>query len=68
MKAAELHELSIKELKERIDAEKALQVKQVLNHSVSPLDNPMKIKTARKNIARMMTILRQKELSETKKD
>jgi large subunit ribosomal protein L29 len=67
MKAAELLELSMKELKERIDAEKANLVKQKLNHSVSPLDNPMKIKEARRKVATMMTVLRQKELSETKK-
>jgi large subunit ribosomal protein L29 len=67
MKAAEIREISIKELAERIDAEKGNLVKQKLNHSVSPLDNPMKIKEARKNVARMMTILRQKQLSETKK-
>lgn len=68
MKAAEIREISIKELQERIETEKGHQVKQLLNHSVSPLDNPMKIKEVRKNIARMMTILRQKQLSETKKD
>jgi large subunit ribosomal protein L29 len=68
MKAAEIRELSIKELQERIDTEKAHQIKQLLNHSVSPLDNPLKIKETRRNIARMMTILSQKQLSETKKD
>jgi large subunit ribosomal protein L29 len=68
MKAAEIREITKKELLERINAEKGNLVKQKLNHSVSPLDNPMKIKEARKNIARMMTILRQKEISETKKD
>jgi large subunit ribosomal protein L29 len=67
MKAAEIRELSIKELAERIETEKAHQVKQLLNHSISPLDNPMKIKEVRKNVARMKTILRQKQLSETKK-
>jgi large subunit ribosomal protein L29 len=66
MKAAEIRELAEKELKERIEAEKGHLVKQKLNHTISPLDNPMKIKDARRNIARMMTILRQKQLSETK--
>jgi large subunit ribosomal protein L29 len=66
MKAAEIRELSLKELKERIEAEKGNLVKQKLNHTISPLDNPMKIKQVRRNIARMMTMLRQKQLSETK--
>jgi large subunit ribosomal protein L29 len=63
MKAAEIRELTEKELKERIEAEKAHLVKQKLNHCISPLDNPMKIKQVRRNVARMMTLLRQKQLS-----
>lgn len=60
MKAQEIKELSVKELEERIDAEKTALIKQKINHAVSPLDNPMKIKQARRNIARMMTVLAQK--------
>jgi large subunit ribosomal protein L29 len=60
MKAAEIKELTVKEIKERIDAEKDVLVRLKLNHVVSPLDNPMKIKYARKNIARLLTILGQK--------
>ena len=66
MKAAELHELTIKELEERIDNERNLLTKQTLNHAISPLDNPQKIKETRRNVARMLTILRQKQLSESK--
>jgi large subunit ribosomal protein L29 len=66
MKAAEIRELSQKELNERIEAEKSHLIKQKLNHSISPLDNPMKIKQVRRNIARMMTLLRQKQQNETK--
>ena len=60
MKTAEIKELATKEIKERIDAEKDVLVRLKLNHVVSPLDNPMKIKYARKNIARLLTILGQK--------
>jgi large subunit ribosomal protein L29 len=66
MKAVEIRELAVKELKERIEAEKSLLVKQKINHAISPMDNPTKIRYARKNIARMMTVLRQKQLSEKK--
>ena len=66
MKAAEIRELTLKELQERIDAEKSLLIKQKLNHAISPLDNPLKIKSSRRNIARMMSILSQKQLKETK--
>ena len=68
MKATELKELTVKELEEKIENEKNLLLKQKMNHAVSPLDNPQKIKYTRRNVARMLTILRQKQLTETKKD
>ena len=64
MKASELKELSIKELEERIDNEINFLVRQKMNHAVSPLDNPLKIKATRKNIARLKTVLRQRMLNE----
>jgi large subunit ribosomal protein L29 len=66
MKAVEIRELTPKELEERIDAEKKHLVKQKINHAISPMDNPLKLRSARKNIARMMTVLRQKQISEKK--
>jgi large subunit ribosomal protein L29 len=60
MKTTEIRELSVKELAERIENEKALNFKQKMNHAISPLDNPQKIKESRRNVARMETILRQK--------
>lgn len=61
MKTSEIRELSVQELQERIDAEKAALLSLKLNHSVSPVENPATIKNARRNIARMLTILSQKE-------
>jgi large subunit ribosomal protein L29 len=68
MKASELRELTVKELEERIDNEKNLLTKQKLNHAISPLDNPMKIKEARRNIARMLTVLSEKQKTEQSND
>ena len=68
MKASELRELTLKELEERIENEKNLLIKQKLNHAISPLDNPMKIKEARKNIARMMSVLSEKQKTEQSND
>ncbi len=65
MKTAEIRELTTKEIEERIDTEKALINKMRLNHAISPLDNPNKIVASRRNIARMLTELRQRELNET---
>ena len=65
MKTSEIRELSTSEIQERIDAEKAALLRMKLNHTISPLDNPMQIKFARKNIARLMTELA-KRTSQTK--
>ena len=59
---SEIKELSSQELLERLDNEKAMLVKMRLNHAISPLDNPMKIGYNRKNIARLETELRKREL------
>ena len=63
MKIAEIRELSTKELVERIDAEVAAYDQKVINHSISPSENPAKIKQQRRMIARMKTELRQRELN-----
>jgi large subunit ribosomal protein L29 len=67
MKASEVRELTTKEILEQVENEKGFLAKQRLNHAVSPLDNPLKIKEARKNVARLMTILREKQLKEENK-
>ena len=67
MKTSEITELSIKEIEEKIDNEQTFLIRQKLNHAISPLDNPMKIKETRKNIARLKTLLRNKKLNENTK-
>lgn len=57
MKASEIRELSVKELEERIETFETELLKLKINHAISPLDNPLKIKDTRKTIARMKTIL-----------
>jgi large subunit ribosomal protein L29 len=61
MKIAEVKGLSTKELKERIDVETTSLIQMEINHNVSPLDNPAKIKQLRKTIARLKTELHQRE-------
>ena len=63
MKIKEVRELETKDLAERIEAEVAKYNQMKLNHQVSPLENPSQIKSARRDIARMMTELRQRELN-----
>ena len=52
MKIAEIREIATNELAERIEAEVANYNQMVLNHSISPLDNPAQIKKLRRTIAR----------------
>jgi large subunit ribosomal protein L29 len=61
MKTAEILELNVSELAERIDAEKANLSRMKINHRVSPVENQSLIRKTRRDIARMMTVLRRKE-------
>lgn len=61
MKATEIRELSINDLRERIETEKANLVRLRMNHAISPIDDLSQIKKAKNNIARMLTILSQME-------
>ena len=63
MKIAEIRELTTADLKERVETEKVNLHQMMLNHASSPLEDPSQIKKLRKTIARMMTILRERELN-----
>lgn len=66
MKKEEIKELSIQELQAQIEvAEKAYRELKVA-HAIFPSDNPAKITRDRREIARMKTILRQKEMAAQK--
>jgi large subunit ribosomal protein L29 len=69
MKTSEIRELSIKEIEERIENETNFLFRQHLNHAISPLDNPLKLRESRRNIARLNTLLNQKksDLKQAKK-
>jgi large subunit ribosomal protein L29 len=53
--------LSLSELRDKIKEEKATINKMKINHAVSPVENPMKIREARKLIARLSTELTKKQ-------
>lgn len=67
MKTSEIKELTTKEIVEKIQIEQENLVRLRLNHAVSPLDNPMKIKDSKADIARLKTVLRERELNENQK-
>ena len=64
MKSSEIRELSAQELMERLESEETLLVRMKMNHSVSPLDNPNKIVETRRNIARLKTEVRARQIKE----
>lgn len=55
MKNKEIVGLSDQELMDKIKEEKAGLNKLTLNHAVSPVENPAKIRADRRNIARLNT-------------
>ena len=61
MKNSELNSLTVEELRQKLDAEKESLTKLKFAHAISPIENPMKIKETKKLIARIRTILKQKE-------
>jgi len=67
MKSSEIKELSNQELLEHIDNEKSGLVRMKLNHAISPLENPQKIKESRKTIARLMTEKHKRVMNEKTK-
>ena len=54
------HELSVQEIEARLreSQEKSFRLK--FQHASNPLKNPMEIRIARRQIAKLMTVLRQK--------
>ena len=61
MKASEVREMSIADLRERIELERNNLETMKVNHTISPLEDTSKISKTRKDIARMMAILAEKE-------
>lgn len=66
MKSRVIRELTLNEVRERLEEEKNQLTKLKLNHAVSPLENPLKIKDYRKTIARLETDLRRRLMEEAK--
>lgn len=62
MKAKELRELTDAELNKKLSDCKEELFKLRFQMATGQLDNPMKLKEARRNIARLKTIIREREL------
>ena len=63
MKTAEIREMATADLVERLQATQSQYDTMCFNHTVAPLANSASIKATRRDIARMKTILREREQS-----
>jgi len=57
MKKEDISELSTDELRLRLKEERDLYTKMKMNHTISPIENPMKIRTTRRGVAMIETEL-----------
>jgi large subunit ribosomal protein L29 len=68
MKQNDIAQMSTTDLQARIAEENGILAKLELNHAVSPIENPMKIRYSRRTIARLKTELRKREIEAAKKN
>ena len=62
MKASEIRDLSQADLEKKIKELKEELFNLRFQHAINQLDNPIRLKHVRKDIARSLTILREREL------
>ena len=62
MKPAEIRELSVTELNQKLTDLKAELFNLRFQHAINQLDNPLRLQIVRKDIARVKTVIREKEL------
>ncbi len=67
MKKADLSQVAITELKDKLKDERNSLDKMCFTHTISPVENPKRIPLAKKTVARLLTEIRKRELAETKK-
>jgi large subunit ribosomal protein L29 len=65
MKIQEIKEMNTEELMKRIEEEEKNSVDLRFAHKLKQLANTAKLKTSRKDIAKMKTILRERQAGET---
>ena len=65
MKAKEIRENTLPELNEQLAKLKDELFHLRFQHAINQLDNPMSIKAVKKDIARVQTMIREKELADS---
>ena len=62
MKNSDIRDLSVEDLQEKLDSLKKQYTDLKINHTVSPLENPIQLRVLRKTVARIATELTNREL------
>jgi len=62
-KGTELKDLTLVELQDKLQDTRSTLNKLRFNHAVSPIDSPMALRSTKKNVARILTELRKRELA-----
>ncbi len=62
MKQAEIKELSTADLQEKLNEMKKSYTDLQMAHAVTPLENPIQLRSVRRTVARLATELTQREL------
>ena len=63
MKASEIRELTAEELQTKLKDLKEELFNLRFQHAINQLDNPMRISAVKKDIARVLTVIREQELN-----
>ena len=66
MKATEIRELTVEELQDKLKALKEELFNLRFQLAINQLDNPMRIKAVKKDIARVLTVIREQQLENSK--
>jgi large subunit ribosomal protein L29 len=66
-KGLELKDLTVQELQDKLQEERSTLTRLRFNHTVSPIENPMQLRSTRKGLARILTELRKRELTNKSK-
>ncbi len=66
LKKEDLNQLSNEDLKQRLFDDSERLTKLSFNHAVNPLDNPIQLRYIRREIARLKSEIRKRELASAK--
>ena len=64
-KGTDLKDLTLVELQDKLQDSRGTLSKLRFNHAVSPIDSPMHLRSKKKEVARILTELRKRELATT---